>query len=286
MGIDYNYEEAVEILRNDPAYDEFIKQCYLDRDVVAAARRFSASEEFAEVTRLLNLSPSTTPRKILDLGCGNGITSFAFAGLGHKVFAADPNPTENVGLGAVARLNPELGRNPIVPLLAFGEALPFPDHTFDIIYTRQVLHHFKNLQESLNECHRVLKPGGYLLVTRDPVVNDAQQLEEFLQSHVLHQLHGGENAYTLQTYTTDIKQAGFKLKKVLGTYDNVINLFPLTKPELKKIIARTIRKRIPFTPVEFFLDLPLVDPTVRRTLTRVKRYPGRLYSFLGVKPAV
>jgi ubiquinone/menaquinone biosynthesis C-methylase UbiE len=285
MGIDYNYEEAVEKLRNDPAYDEFIKQCYLDRDVVAAAKRFSASDEFSEVTRLLSLKIATTPRKILDLGCGNGVTSFAFASLDHKVFAVDPNPTEGVGLGAIARLNPELGQNKIRHLLAFGEFLPFPDQTFDIIYTRQVLHHFKNLQESLNECYRVLKPGGYLLVTRDPVVNDAQQLEQFLQSHVLHQLHGGENAYTLQTYITDIKRAGFKLKKVFGTYDNVINLFPLTKPELKKIIARTIHKKIPFIPVEFFLGWPMVDPAIRRALTRIKRYPGRLYSFLGVKRA-
>ena len=285
MRAHYTYEEAVEKLRNDHTSTELISQCYLDRDVLAAANRFLVSEEFAEVTRLLNLKKTGATGKILDLGCGNGVTSFAFASLGYKVFAVDPNPSVEVGVGAIARLNSELGSNKIMPLLAFGEFLPFPDQTFDVIYTRQVLHHFKNLQEGLNECYRVLKPGGYLLVTRDHVINDNSQLEQFLQSHVLHQLHGGENAYTLKTYTGSLERAGFKLKKVLGTYDSVINLFPLTKPELKMTIARTIRKRIRFFPAEFFLGLPLVDPAIRRTLTRIKKSPGRLYSFLGVKPA-
>ena len=284
MRAHYTYEEAVEKLRSDQAYTELIGQCYLDRDVMAAARRFLVSEEFAEISRLLKLD-KTAPRRILDLGCGNGVTSFAFASLGHRVFAVDPNSSPEVGLGAIAKLNLELGPNLIKPVLAFGEVLPFPDQTFDIVYTRQALHHFKNLQGGLDECYRVLKTGGYLLVTRDHVVNDAQQLEQFLQSHVLHQLHGDENAYTLQVYKGSLKRAGFKIKKELGTYDSVINLFPLTKAELKKIIAGTIRKRIPFFPIEFVLGLPLVDPAIRHSLTGIKKYPGRLYSFLAVKPA-
>jgi len=38
--------------------------------------------------------------------------------------------------------------------------LPFNDSTVDAIYARHILEHIKNLIQLMNECHRVLKPGG------------------------------------------------------------------------------------------------------------------------------
>ena len=47
---------------------------------------------------------------------------------------------------------------------AIGEALPFPDRAFDLIWVRDVLVHFESLDPAFAEFHRVLKPGGAVLV--------------------------------------------------------------------------------------------------------------------------
>jgi SAM-dependent methyltransferase len=43
---------------------------------------------------------------------------------------------------------------------ADAEALPFPDGTFDLVYSYGVLHHSANPEKAVHEVHRVLKPGG------------------------------------------------------------------------------------------------------------------------------
>ena len=47
---------------------------------------------------------------------------------------------------------------------ASATTLPFADATFDIVYSFGVLHHIPDIEEALLEIHRVLKPGGELLV--------------------------------------------------------------------------------------------------------------------------
>ena len=45
----------------------------------------------------------------------------------------------------------------------FGEKLPYKNDSFDYVVNFDVLEHVKNVEEVLNECFRVLKPGGKLL---------------------------------------------------------------------------------------------------------------------------
>ena len=44
--------------------------------------------------------------------------------------------------------------------VADAEQLPFPDHSFDVVYSYGVMHHSPNPAQCMREARRVLKPGG------------------------------------------------------------------------------------------------------------------------------
>lgn len=279
----YTYEESVCWMRSQPEHSELVKLCYLDEDNLTAAKHFASSEEFTEIVKLLKLNKSHQKLKILDLGCGNGIASYAFASLGHNVSAVDPDTSEDVGLGATARLASITSNGLIETFQAFAESLPFPDSTFDIVYARQALHHFSNLQEGLAECSRVLKPKGLLLATREHVVNDEEQLKAFLENHILHKLHGGENAYSLQDYIAALKQSDLRVIKCLAPFDTVINHFPTSNPQIKERMFQILESKLGKVAASVLTKLSLSENLYRLHLSRSCKYPGRLYSFLCIK---
>ncbi|XWK85978.1 MAG: class I SAM-dependent methyltransferase [Phormidium sp.] len=279
----YTYEESVRWLRSQPEYSETVLQSYLDEDNLAAAKRFAASEEFREVVKILRLDKSSKKLKILDIGCGNGISSYAFACLGHDVFAVDPDPSEDVGLGAVQKLASKVHNGSLKTFQAVSESLPFPDSTFNIIYARQSLHHFSDLGKGLAECSRVLKPKSFLLATREHVVSDEKELQTFLDNHILHKLHGGENAYPLEDYISKFKESGFKVLKYFAPFDTVINHFPVSNDDLKNWLFKSIERKLGRVAASILIKIYYTEMLYRHWLSSSWEAPGRVYSFLCVK---
>lgn len=277
------YEESVRWMRSQPEHTELVKLCYLDEDNLTAAKRFASSEEFAEIADILGLRDSGRKLKILDLGCGNGIASYAFASLGHDVSAVDPDNSEDVGLGATARLSVAITNGSIITHKAFAESLPFPDSMFDVVYARQALHHFSDLQKGLMECSRVLKPGGFLLATREHVVDDEQQLQAFFENHMLHKWHGGENAYPVERYISALKQAGLKVTKCFAPFDTVINYFPISDSDVKEKIYGALQESYGRLGASLLIRIPPVKKAYTHRVSLSDHYPGRLFSFLCTK---
>ena len=95
-------------------------------------------------------------RTVLDVGCGAGVDLARFARGGADVTGVD------VSQSAVdlARRNFEQqglrGRFEV----ADGEQLPFPDSTFDLVFAHGVVQYTAHPQRLVDECRRVLKPGG------------------------------------------------------------------------------------------------------------------------------
>ena len=52
--------------------------------------------------------------------------------------------------------------------VADAEALPFEDDSFDVVLGHAVLHHLPDVPAALREAHRVLRPGGRLVVAGEP----------------------------------------------------------------------------------------------------------------------
>ncbi len=272
-------DEAIRTLRNDPRYAQLIHDSYLSADVTESAERFHRSTEFAEVHGLIGRH--IQGGRILDLGAGRGISSYAFGRSGAQiVYALEPDPSDEVGYGAIRRLQPGL---PIQIIEALGENIPLRDGQLDVVYARQVLHHTRDLARVLGECARVLKSGGVLLVCREHVVDDEHQLADFLSNHPVHQLVGGENAYSLDQYLQAILAAGLRLQRLLGPWDSIINAFPAVRsPDALRRYPRTRLERKLGKLGAVMSFLPGVNALIWRRLNRP--VPGRLYSFLAVKP--
>jgi SAM-dependent methyltransferase len=273
------WEDAVRWYRSLPGNDAAVRDNYFDLPVRRAAERYAAGEECAAVLDLLGPSGG---RRVLDLGAGNGVASYALAKNGWKVTALEPNPSAEVGANAIRALAAETGL-PMDVVQEWGERLPFPDETFDAVHGRQVLHHAADLERMMTEVARVLAPGGVCLFTREHVVDDAAQLARFLAKHPLQQRYGGEHAYPRARYEAAIRGAGLGLTHVWGPLETPINFFPGTEAERYAAIRRGAMRS--------FLGLGTLlawSEAFRRAHLRRLREgggaPGRLYSFFGEKP--
>lgn len=109
--------------------------------------------------RLAFIRANAAPGPTLDLGCGTGLLAERVAAAGYDVTAADPFR------GMLAELH---RRRPGFPAVqAAGEALPFADGAFALVYCVAVMHHVAEplaVRQTLLEMARVTRPGGCILV--------------------------------------------------------------------------------------------------------------------------
>jgi SAM-dependent methyltransferase len=269
------WEEAVEQLRRDPAQAELVLSCYYDDPLRGAAERFAASEEWAALQSWL------PPRgRVLELGAGRGITSWAFAKAGWEVTALEPDPSEVVGAGAIRSLAAETGVT-IEVVESWGETLPFAEGSFELVYGRAVFHHARDLEAFCAEAFRVLRPGGRLILTREHVLSLEKDLDRFLAQHPLHRLYGGEAAYTLDRYLGAIRAAGFATVRTSGPKSSPVNYFPESSAGVDAALKERRAKRI--GRIRAFLGgWSASNREEEAALWEAKmKVPGRLYSFIA-----
>jgi len=107
---------------------------------------------------LLKLMP---PMVIADLGAGEGTFSQLLAQRAEKVIAVD-NSEKMVEFGAsVAREN---GYQNLEYRLGEIESPPIDEGTVDLAFFSQSLHHAENPDRAIAAAHRILKPGGRIII--------------------------------------------------------------------------------------------------------------------------
>jgi ubiquinone/menaquinone biosynthesis C-methylase UbiE len=95
--------------------------------------------------------------KILDLGCGTGHLAAELKRRGYDTWGTDLSE----GMIQYAQTNYSADRYQIGDI----EKIPFPDNFFDGIVCLGVVEYLATDDPALNEIHRVLKPGGYAVIT-------------------------------------------------------------------------------------------------------------------------
>lgn len=134
----------------------------------------SAHTDPLVMRRLVDIAQPQAGWRVLDVATGAGHTAFAFAPFVESVVAIDLTPEMLV---RAARLAEDAGVVNVRFKLANIHELPFDDETFDdemydLVTCRRAAHHFSDIQESISEMVRMLKPGGMLLIDDRSVPDD------------------------------------------------------------------------------------------------------------------
>ena len=98
-------------------------------------------------------------KRILEIGCGIGIDLVRFAEGGANVTGVDLSKTAI----DLAKQNFNFHHTEGELLVMNGEALEFPDNTFDVVYVHGVLQYTADPYQMIAEAHRVLKSEGQFI---------------------------------------------------------------------------------------------------------------------------
>jgi ubiquinone/menaquinone biosynthesis C-methylase UbiE len=162
---------------------------------------FSFRGKFRELRqRTANLARLQPGDAVLDVGCGTGTLAMEVArrvGRAGRVAGIDP------GTQQIARARAKAARRhvPIEFQIGVIEQLPFPDSTFDVVFSTLMMHHVPAplKRQGLAEIARVLKPGGRL------VIADFKRKQE--RQGQAARFHAGGSS--MQDLAALVKDAGF-----------------------------------------------------------------------------
>lgn len=94
--------------------------------------------------------------EVLEIGSGTGLNLAYYPDRVQKITTIDVNP----GMNALAQKRVQAAAIAVNHQVLSGEHLPMPDNSFDSVVSTWTLCSIANIDQALNEIHRVLKPGG------------------------------------------------------------------------------------------------------------------------------
>jgi cyclopropane fatty-acyl-phospholipid synthase-like methyltransferase len=162
--------------------------------------------------------------RILDAPCGGAAAlTRALKAEGFDALGADIDPEAASKLGSSFKK------------VDLDAPLPWPDHSFDAVISTEGIEHLENHFSFLREVHRILEPGGFLVLTTPNITalrsrvrflgsgffgRDARPLNE-ASRHPLH--HIGLATFSELRY--ELHVSGFRLNEVRHTHIKLVSYF-------------------------------------------------------------
>lgn len=175
----------------------------IDFNLYAEAYKRNRSVQPLLLERLLDRLALDVGDPVLEVGCGTAnYLAAVVAGVGATGFGIDPaaamlQQASTVHHGAAMHL-----------MMGSAEAIPFPDDSFDGLYTVDVIHHVKDRTTFAGEAFRVLKSGGRFLTATDS--HDDIGLRVPLASHFPATVAAERRRYpAIEVQVAELAEAGF-----------------------------------------------------------------------------
>lgn len=173
---------------------------------------------FARATKLARVQPGA---HVLDIGARDG---------GLRAFL--PKDVRYQGMDIAQEFE-----RPEVLIRDISEGIPFPDGTFDNVFTIEVLEHVPNPFGAIAEIHRVLRSGGVWVVSVPNPYHFKELVWNLLrvpdrQGHIF--------SWTRQAMTALGEMNGFRLEETAGTY--LHPPMPMIALLARSIVYRFVKK--------------------------------------------
>lgn len=154
-------------------------------------------------------------KDVLDVGCGAGVEVVRFAKAGARIVGVD------IAASAVELTRQNLEQQQLTARVevADGETLPFEDNSFDFVFAHGVVQYTNDDQALVNECRRVLRPGGLAMFQVYNRISWLNALSKVMKTPLEH-----EDAPVLKRYSIP---EFLKLVSAFSSVDLVPERFPV-----------------------------------------------------------
>ena len=263
------YEEIVrrqiEEADSDPRIAATLRGNYIHRNPDVAFEEYRASLEFQKVLRLLGIFGVNRSTRICEIGGGPGFVTWALARAGFEnLCLVEPNGHYHTGTGYLRQRLERDGH--AIEIVNDLDRWYSETSEYDLILTRNCIHHFPNIAFVAAAARAKLADGGRWFAWREQYAEDTEQLLNVLGKHPYAAKFGlYEFAYPAGYYEEAFRFAGYRLAAVVpaGYANNALIMYQPNEGDraiqaftakVEQLLARTPRSTVRRFHLEIFTN--------------------------------
>lgn len=207
-----------------------------------------------------NFIPYSESKRILDVGCGDG-TILKYVKVFNSYTGVDISSTR------IKRCKKKFN-SPKINFIKYDIVLSFPfkNNIFDVVIASEIIEHVPDPIFFLQECKRVLKKDGVLILSTPISRRYIEQTDKLYNEQHLY-------IYSLKQLIFEIQKNGFKIKKMKGIGFHFYKIILSAKNPILRLVFYVLKLRKPkMTQYERCLNISTLDnPKLNQEYHRAKK---------------